>query len=162
MEHADPKRRGLMATAPQVGLVVGLLLSTVTFLLLDLLPADAFGSWGRRVPFLLGASLVLVGMLIRLRISETPGFARLQSGDTRSRVPIMETLATRWRTVVPAALAFANVGAIFYALFTRPGQPQFFIGAFVVGFGYASWAAVRCPEAFARNRPSRGVIYGRR
>lgn len=49
--HADPKRRGLMATAPQVGLVVGLLLSTVTFLLLDLLPADAFESWGRRVPF---------------------------------------------------------------------------------------------------------------
>lgn len=94
---------------------------------------------------LLGASLVLVGILIRLRISETPEFARLQSSDTRSRVPIMENLATRWRTVMPAALAFANVGAIFYALFTRPGQPQCFIGAFVVGFGYASWAAVRCP-----------------
>ncbi|MGW5381050.1 MFS transporter [Nocardia sp. NPDC003963] len=118
VEHAEPRRRGLMASAPQVGLALGLLLSTVTFLLLDLLPAAAFESWGWRVPFLLSASLVLVGMLIRLRISETPEFARLQNSGTRSRVPIMETLATRWRTVLLAALAFANVGAIFYALFT--------------------------------------------
>lgn len=118
VEHADRKRRGFYASFPQVGLALGLTLSTLIFLGLKQMPDAAFQAWGWRVPFLLSAVLVLVGLVIRLRITETPEFQAMRSSGTQHRLPIVETLRTHWRQVLLAALCFANIGAIFYALFT--------------------------------------------
>src|SRR2546423_6572037 len=72
MEHGDPNRRGLNASWPQVGVPIGNLLAAgVLTLLSATLPNDAFLSWGWRVPFLLSGVLVLVGLWIRMTISES-------------------------------------------------------------------------------------------
>ena len=118
VEHAPTKRRGLYGSIPQIGLALGLTLSTLSFLALNQLPADAFESWGWRVPFIASAGLVILGLVIRLKISESPEFEALREEGKEARIPIADTLQTHAREVVLAALSFAAVGAVFYMLFT--------------------------------------------
>src|SRR5215217_6840146 len=74
-EHGDPARRGYWASWPQAGVPVGQLLANGLLALLALFQSDAaFNSWGWRVPFLLSAVLVLVGLWVRLQIEESPVF----------------------------------------------------------------------------------------
>ncbi|WP_243228305.1 MFS transporter [Microbacterium sp. CIAB417] len=118
VEHASPRRRAFLGSFPQVGLAVGLTLSTLVFLPLVALPGDAFSVWGWRVPFLISAVLVLVGLFIRLKITETPEFERMRRSGQAVRVPLWETLKTHTAQVLLAALSFAVIGAVFYMLFT--------------------------------------------
>ncbi|MGO2933661.1 MFS transporter [Microbacterium sp.] len=118
VEHAEPRRRAFLGSFPQVGLALGLTLSTLIFIPLVALPGDAFESWGWRIPFLISAVLVLVGLFIRLRISETPEFEAMRSAGDQARVPLWETLKTHTAQVILAALSFAVIGAVFYMLFT--------------------------------------------
>jgi MFS family permease len=118
VEHAEPRRRAFLGSFPQVGLALGLTLSTLVFLPLVALPGDAFAVWGWRVPFLISAVLVLVGLFIRLRITETPEFERIRRAGATARVPLWDTLRSHPAQVVLAALSFAVIGAVFYMLFT--------------------------------------------
>lgn len=118
VEHAEPRRRAFLGSFPQVGLALGLSLSTLIFLPLVALPGDAFPTWGWRVPFLISAALVIVGLFIRLRISETPEFEAMREKGEAARVPLWETLRTHTAQVILAALSFAVIGAVFYMLFT--------------------------------------------
>ncbi|MCI1018944.1 MHS family MFS transporter [Microbacterium sp. C5A9] len=118
VEHAEPRRRAFLGSFPQVGLALGLTLSTLVFLPLVALPDDAFAVWGWRVPFLISAVLVLVGLFIRLKITETPEFEKMRDAGRAARVPLWETLRTHPAQVVLAALSFAVIGAVFYMLFT--------------------------------------------
>lgn len=118
VEHASPRRRAFLGSFPQVGLALGLTLSTLIFIPLVALPGDAFQSWGWRVPFLISAVLVLVGLFIRLRITETPEFEAVRRAGREVRVPLWVTLKTHSAQVVLAALSFAVIGAVFYMLFT--------------------------------------------
>ncbi|MGV2985526.1 MFS transporter [Microbacterium sp. AGC85] len=118
VEHASPRRRAFLGSFPQVGLALGLTLSTLIFIPLVALPGDAFQTWGWRVPFLISAVLVLVGLFIRLRITETPEFEAVRRAGREVKVPLWETLKTHAAQVVLAALSFAVIGAVFYMLFT--------------------------------------------
>lgn len=118
VEHAPPKQRGLYGSIPQIGLALGLTLSTLSFLALNQLPDAAFESWGWRVPFIASAGLVILGLVIRLKISESPEFEALREEGKEVRLPIADTLQTHAREVALAALSFAAVGAVFYMLFT--------------------------------------------
>ncbi|MEN0021718.1 MAG: MFS transporter [Microbacterium sp.] len=118
VEHAEPRRRAFLGSFPQVGLALGLTLSTLVFLPLVALPGDAFSTWGWRVPFLISAVLVLVGLFIRLRITETPEFEKMREAGREARVPLWDTLKTHPGQVIFAALSFAVIGAVFYMLFT--------------------------------------------
>jgi len=118
VEHAEPSRRAFLGSFPQVGLAVGLTLSTLISLPLVALPGDAFETWGWRVPFLVSAVLVLVGLFIRLRITETPEFEAMRKSDEVVRIPVWETLKTHTAQVIAAALSFAVIGGVFYMLFT--------------------------------------------
>ncbi len=118
VEHAPAEHRGLYASIPQIGLAAGLSLATLAYLGLNQLSDEAFSSWGWRLPFLASAVLVLIGLVIRLKISETPAFKEMQAEGREARVPIVETLRTHSLHVVLAALSFAVVGAVFYMLFT--------------------------------------------
>lgn len=118
VEHAPARRRGLYGSVPQIGLALGLTLATLIYLGLTQLPDAAFASWGWRVPFLASAALVIIGLLIRMRISETPEFQALQVEGRSSRMPIVDALRTHWREIILAALSFAGIGAVFYMLFT--------------------------------------------
>jgi metabolite-proton symporter len=119
VEHAPPGRRGFYGSWPQIGVPAGLMLSTGVFSIFASLPEDQFLSWGWRVPFLLSALLVIVGLVIRMRIVETPAFAKIQEEASHSRQPILEVLRTYPREVLIAMGArFAENGAFYiYSVF---------------------------------------------
>jgi MFS family permease len=102
-EHGDQERRGLYASWPQVGVPAGNLLAAgVLALMAALLSESAFESWGWRVPFLLSAVLVFVGLFIRLRIEESPLFKQVEETATKARTPIVDVVK-----VYPRQLAIA-------------------------------------------------------
>jgi MHS family shikimate/dehydroshikimate transporter-like MFS transporter len=114
VEHAPPGSRGYYGSWPQVGVPAGLLLSTAVFSVFSALPEDDFLSWGWRVPFLLSIALVGVGMLIRLRILETPSFVRIKEAAVEARQPIVEVIRKYPRQVLLAMGArFAENGAFY-------------------------------------------------
>ena len=119
VEHAPAHRRGYYGSWPQIGVPAGLLLSTGVFAIFSRLPDEQFLSWGWRVPFLLSGFLVVVGLLIRLRIMETPAFARMKSGPREAHQPILEVLRHYPRQVLIAMGArFAENGAFYiYSVF---------------------------------------------
>ncbi len=119
VEHAPPGARGFYGSWPQVGVPAGLLLSTAVFAQFARLPEEQFLSWGWRVPFLLSILLVGVGLIIRVRLLETPAFARVKESRTEVRLPIVEVLRTHPKEVLLAmGLRLAENGAFYiYTVF---------------------------------------------
>ena len=74
LEHSDEKKRGFSASFANMGAPAGAVLSTVVLAIVTLLPGDAFLSWGWRIPFLLSAVLVGIGLYVRLKVTESPLF----------------------------------------------------------------------------------------
>jgi metabolite-proton symporter len=120
VEHAPAGARGFFGSFPQVGVPAGLLLSTAVFAWFARLPEDQFLSWGWRVPFLVSILLVGVGLAIRLRLQETPAFARVRQQRIESRRPIVDVVQHHWREVLLAIGArFAENGAFYiYTVFS--------------------------------------------
>ncbi|MFD1802454.1 MFS transporter [Mixta tenebrionis] len=92
-EYAEPRRRGFFASWVQIGAPAGFLLPLALFALLNatLTPAD-MQAWGWRIPFLLSAVLVVVGMFIRLRIDESPVFAKIRATKAAESRPLKEVV----------------------------------------------------------------------
>ena len=91
VEHSSKGRRGVAGSIPQVGLALGLALGTGVFALLQIaLPDDAFLSYGWRIAFLISVVLVIFGVVVRLKASETPEFEKVRDDDDRSRGPVKE------------------------------------------------------------------------
>src|SRR5207245_9634751 len=90
VEHAPAGARGFYGSWPQVGVPAGLLLSTGVFSLVSTLPEAQVLAWGWRVPFLLSLILVGVGLFIRLRVQDTPGFSRLQADRPEAPQPLLD------------------------------------------------------------------------
>jgi metabolite-proton symporter len=120
VEHAPPGRRGFYGSWPQIGVPAGLVLSTFVFAIFSTnLPEEQFLRWGWRVPFLLSSLLVIVGLLIRVRILETPSFEKMKASSREARQPIIEVLRRYPRQVLLAMGArFAENGAFYiYSVF---------------------------------------------
>jgi metabolite-proton symporter len=118
LEYGHRGRRGFLASWPQAGVPIGLLASTGIVALFErLLPEEDFLTWGWRVPFLLSFALILVGLVIRARLTETPLFAQLKATKEVSRQPLWETVRRHWREVLLAAGSRLTENACFY-LFT--------------------------------------------
>ena len=101
LEHADPKTRGFAASFTNAGAPTGSVLGLLVMSAFSSLPQEAFLSWGWRVPFLLSFVLLLVGLYVRSRVSESPVFeqamAKLdekaaRTKDTRRTVPLLQVL----------------------------------------------------------------------
>jgi metabolite-proton symporter len=114
VEHAPKGKRGFYGSWPQIGVPAGLLLSTVVYTPFSRLPEADFLSWGWRVPFLLSIVLVGVGMLIRVKILETPAFAAVKAKGQESRQPIIDVLKHYPRQVLVAMGARVAENATFY------------------------------------------------
>ncbi|GAA4514241.1 MULTISPECIES: MFS transporter, partial [Nonomuraea] len=115
LEHGDPRRRGFNASWPQVGVPAGYVLATGLLAILSFtLPDAAFMSWGWRVPFLLSGLLVLVGLWVRLKITESPLFAEVEQKGAKARMPLLEVLRTHPRALLSAFTARIGVDVAFY------------------------------------------------
>ncbi|WP_067818813.1 MFS transporter [Actinomadura kijaniata] len=118
-EHAPRDRRGLYSAAPQLGSPVGYFAATVIFWALSSwLPADAFDSWGWRIPFLLSFALVLVGLRIRLKVAETPAFAAHQERLKDARMPLATVVRRNPREILLGAGSIVVVYVMFYTAAT--------------------------------------------
>ncbi len=107
IEHARPGTRGFWGSVPQAASPAGLLLASGVFSLMSLLPQGAFLGWGWRVPFLLSAVLLGIGLFIRLRITETPEFEgsralAASSFGSPEGAPAMQLARSHKRAVVLA------------------------------------------------------------
>ena len=104
MEWGDQRKRGVLGSFAQLGVPLGLVLGTGGMTLLSAtLSPEAFTSWGWRVPFLLSLVLVAVGLVIRLKILETPMFAKVQQDRKTARAPVIEVIHRHWREILLSA-----------------------------------------------------------
>jgi metabolite-proton symporter len=119
VEYAPRNRRGLYGGFAPMGTPAGLIVANVVFLAVTAaVSPDAFTSWGWRVPFLVSAVLVAIGLVVRLKIEETPVFHKLaaEQAEKRPRAPIVEVLRSHPRKVLLGALAFAGNNGFGYIL----------------------------------------------
>jgi MHS family shikimate/dehydroshikimate transporter-like MFS transporter len=117
VEHAPKGRRGFFGSWPQMGVPAGLFLSTVVFLIVQEVTSDeAFLSWSRRVPFLLSAVLIAVGLFVRLRLYESPAFQRVKETKTEAPMPILDVLRKYPREVLLAMGMRIAENGTFYIL----------------------------------------------
>jgi MFS family permease len=143
VEHAPPGKRGAYGSFSQVGVPAGLILAQVAFVAVTASTTpEQFTAWGWRLPFLFSIVLVVVGLVVRLSLAESPVFAALQSEQARSSRPIVDVFRERPRELVLAALSFvANtaIGYIFLAYLLAYGTAVlklsrgFMLGVVIVG-----------------------------
>ncbi|MES2102999.1 MAG: MFS transporter [Pseudomonadota bacterium] len=117
-EYAPANKKGFFACVPQVGVPLGMLLATLAMTLMSILSDKDFLSWGWRVPFLLSAVLVFVGLWIRHGIGETPEFEKTKSRGDVAKAPFFETIKFHWRAVLIALGAKVVETAPFYIFTT--------------------------------------------
>jgi MFS family permease len=92
VEHAPDGRRGWYSSWPQLGVPIGLLLSTGAVTGLGVFGDAALTAWAWRVPFLLSFVLIGIGLFIRLRVAESPGFEAVKEARAQVSVPLVEVV----------------------------------------------------------------------
>ncbi|WP_409180819.1 MFS transporter [Amycolatopsis sp. VS8301801F10] len=108
-EHAPKGKSVLYGAFAQQGSPVGNTLSTVSFLAISQLPKQAFLEWGWRIPFLVSAALVLVGLFIRLRVTESPAMAALIERKKVAKMPFWEVVRSH-PTLVALGIGACTIG----------------------------------------------------
>jgi metabolite-proton symporter len=106
--------RGFIASWPQFGVPCGLLLSNFAVLVFSKMAGDQFHVWGWRVPFLLSAILIVIGLWIRLGILETPIFSKLVAENKIEKAPVPEVIKRQPKSIILSALARLTEQAPFY------------------------------------------------
>ncbi|WP_430227411.1 MFS transporter [Pseudarthrobacter oxydans] len=109
LEHSKTERRGFAASVTHMGGPSGALLATLIMTGFSTLPKEDFLAWGWRVPFLFSAVLLLVGMFVRLKVTESPLFAAAQQAKKlepkkKGKSPLLLVLRRYPKNVVLAAL----------------------------------------------------------
>jgi MHS family shikimate/dehydroshikimate transporter-like MFS transporter len=132
VESAPDGRRGLYGSLVQIGFPLGVAASAGIFIPLSALPAADFLSWGWRIPFLLSVLMVAIGMFVRMRLSETPAFRRIQREKDFARRPVLDVILRMPRTFLIAIgmkiseVAWVYVLTVFsvYYATTKLGLPR--------------------------------------
>jgi len=125
VENAPPHRRNTWGMFPPLGAPVGFIAANGLFLVLGLVLDDAqFRAWGWRLPFLVSAVLVGLGLWVRLKLTETPAFLAAAEAETLPRVPIATLMREHLRPVIAGTLAVVACFALFYLA-----------TAFTIGYG---------------------------
>jgi metabolite-proton symporter len=118
MEWGTGSRRGFFTSWPQLGVPLGLVLSTALVGVMNAVSGkEGFLSWGWRVPFLVSVLLIGVGLYVRLRVTESPDFQRIQAEKSVVARPVLEVFRTNWRDILLSAFVRMSEQAPFY-LFT--------------------------------------------
>ncbi len=131
-EYAPKKQRGLFGSFPQMGIPIGLVLAYGFFFLLTwAMPEEMFLAWGWRIPFIFSLLLVVVGLLIRKGLDETPAFVQMQKEAAEKnevrRLPIVEIFKKHPKEVlITTGAKFVETG------------PFYIFTTFIVGYGVSS------------------------
>ncbi|GGD16433.1 MFS transporter [Franconibacter pulveris 1160] len=117
-EYSMPARRGFFSSWVQIGAPAGFLLPMALFALLNsFLSPDAMMDYGWRIPFLLSALLVIVGLFIRLRIDESPVFAQIRETKAAESRPVIEVIRN-YPGIVTKGVCAKLIEACTFAMFT--------------------------------------------
>jgi len=128
LEYGDNRRRGFWSSWPQTGVPIGLALAAIVVIVIQsLFPGQAFTTIGWRIPFLFSAILIVVGLIIRLRILDTPAFTRIKEENRLAETPVRDAFRYHWKEIILTALLRSGEQAPFY-LFTT----------FILGYGVAT------------------------
>lgn len=115
VEHAPADRRGRFGAFPQLGPPLGLLAASGAMALMAVIaPGEAFAAWGWRVPFLISVVLIIVGIVVRSRVAESPVFAEIAERREQTALPIARLFRFHAPIVILAALTFAGNNAAGY------------------------------------------------
>ena len=118
-ENAPEDKRALYGSFPEPGAPIGFFLSNGTYFLLETFnDNDAMLAWGWRVPFLLSSILVIVGLVVRVQMEETPIFRMAQEQKKVVKSPLTEVFKKSWKEVIQATFLVAVTYTLFYTLAT--------------------------------------------
>ncbi|MFD4369217.1 MFS transporter [Rhodococcus sp. NPDC058521] len=126
-ETAQKGKRAWAAMWPQLGAPIGFFLANGLFLIITLFMNHdngspdfdgAFLSWGWRIPFLLSAIMVMIGLYVRLKLEETPVFARAVERGEKVKTPLAEVFKTSWRQLVIGTFVMLATYTLFYIMTT--------------------------------------------
>jgi len=115
VENAPPHRRNTWGMFPPLGAPVGFIMANGLFLILGLALDDAqFRDWGWRLPFLVSAVLVALGLWVRLKLTETPAFLEAAEAEALPKVPIATLVRHHGRALIAGTGAVVACFALFY------------------------------------------------
>ncbi len=126
-ETAKPGKRAWAAMYPQLGAPIGFFFANGIFLLLMMItgydaansgPDHAFLTWGWRVPFLLSAVMVIIGLYVRLKLEETPVFKLAVERGQKVKTPLAEVFKTSWRQLIIGTFVMLATYTLFYIMTT--------------------------------------------
>lgn len=118
VEHAPEGKKGFFGSLPQAGVAPGLLLSSFALSLVTLLPEEALLSWGWRIPFLASVVLLLIGLFVRLRVSESPVFQDMKTSGKKDKFPVKTVLTRHLPDLLPVVGARVGEVTWFYTIAT--------------------------------------------
>jgi metabolite-proton symporter len=117
IENAPAGKRAWYGMFPQLGAPIGFMLSGGIFLILSRsLTDDRFFAYGWRIPFLASAALVLIGLYVRLTISETPVFREAVSREQRVKIPMIDVIIKYWKPLVIGTISSIATFVLFYLM----------------------------------------------
>ncbi|MET3809645.1 MFS transporter [Arthrobacter sp. UYEF3] len=118
-ENAPANKRAIYGTFPQMGAPIGFIIANVLFLVFSyaLSPA-AFMEWGWRVPFLVSAVMVIIGLYVRLKLIETPAFTKVLESNEVAKLPVGRVFKTSWRPLILGTFIMLATYVLFYLMTT--------------------------------------------
>jgi hypothetical protein len=115
VENAPPGWKARFGMFPQLGAPVGFIAANGLFLILGLvLSQDDFLAWGWRIPFLASALLVIIGLWVRLKLTETPAFKAVLEKERPPMVPLGELFRHHWRETLGGTFGVVACFCIYY------------------------------------------------
>lgn len=116
-ENAPEGKRAIFGTFPQLGAPIGFIVANLIFIWMNVaLSAEDFMAWGWRVPFLLSAVLVIVGLYVRLKLVESASFSKVVEQDKVQKLPLAATLKSHWRPVLAGTFIMLATYVLFYIM----------------------------------------------
>ena len=118
-ENAPANKRAIYGTFPQLGAPIGFIIANVIFLVFSYtLTPEAFMDWGWRVPFLLSAVMVIIGLYVRLKLIETPAFTKVLESNEVAKLPLARVFKTSWRQLILGTFIMLATYVLFYLMTT--------------------------------------------
>ncbi len=104
LEHAPKERRGFAASFANMGGPAGAVLATLAVSAVSTLPTEQFLAWGWRIPFIASLGLVAIGLVIRLKVTESPLFLALEDKAAEKKIPLLQVLTKYPKSVLMGTL----------------------------------------------------------